>query len=493
MSDLSELILTWRKNPLTYAYNVFGITDFDDWQKQLLTSFPTHNRIAVKSGRSVGKSFMQSFLIFYFLSTRPRPKILVTSSTQSNLDDVVWAECRRLLNMMKPEFRELYDFEMTSEKIFPKQFNREIFASARVPRQDQVESVQGFRSDQTLIVADEASSLEQNVFQAMLGNLSGSDSLEQKFLLFSNPRRLNGPFYDIFATNKNGWKTMTVASTDSRWCSHEIVEEFYNKYGPLSPEYLSDILGEFPINALNTILTPVEFDAAISTSIPITDTGIWGLDVARFGTDKCALAKRYNRVLAEPVRTWVARDTMETADIVYQEYVQAPQKLKPHTIAVDTIGIGAGVYDRLKQLNIPCYPVNVATKSQNRKFRTLRDVLYFRAAEAIRNGFSLPNDLALKYQATRIEFDFLSSGQRTITTKDVDGKSPDEWDAFCLTFAPTEPLPDYMPRDMMNAVSSDMSYLGGFADVVQRNTDFTHTAYYGPERHASDTDHVFSR
>lgn len=480
MSEFAELIAIWRKNPLAYAYNVFGINEFDPWQETILREFPTNNRIAVKSGRGVGKSFLQALLTFYFLSTRPKPKVLVTASTEAQLEDVVWSECRRLLGLMKPQFRSLYEFQITSDKIFPAAFDKEMFASAKVPRPDRVESVQGFRSDQTLIIADEASALEQIVFQAMLGNLTGRDTLEQKFLMFSNPRRLTGPFYDVFNSNTSKWRLHTVSSTDSRWCSKELIEDIVEKYGTQSPEYLSDILGEFPALSINNIVTPEEFNAAVNNTMPITDSGIWGLDVARFGVDKCALAKRYGRVLAEPVMTWSGTDTMETARRVAEEYDKTPDRLKPHTIAVDTIGVGAGVYDRLSQLRIPCYPVNVATKSYSPKFRTLRDVLYFKAAEAIRTGMSLPDDRALRAQCTRIEFDFLANGMRTITTKEINNRSPDEWDAFILTFAPPErnTLPDHRPH--VKLVEADLSYLGGdYGTDTLRHTPFPNTSYGG--------------
>jgi len=50
---------------------------------------------------------------------------------------------------------------------------------------------------------------------------------------------------------------------------------------------------------------------------------IWGLDPARFGDDRTALAKRRGRVLMEPVTAWRGLDTMQTAGRVLALYEDA--------------------------------------------------------------------------------------------------------------------------------------------------------------------------
>lgn len=430
---LAELISHWRSNPLIYAKQVFNLTEFDDWQTTLLRDFPNHNRIAVKSGRGIGKSFMQALLAFYFLSTRPRPKVLITASTESQLQDVVWSECRRLLGLMKPQFRELYDFQITSDKIFPAALEREVFASGKVPRVDRVESIQGFRAPQTLIIADEASALPQNVYQSMLGNLTGNDALEQKFCLFSNPRRMEGPFYDIFAREKHGWKTYTVSSLDSRWCSRELIDEIRIRYGEQSPEYMADVLGEFPVTTRMSVIPKKFVDDALVRVMPTEGDLVWGLDVARGGGDLSALAER-TRYKLHGVETFDSDDTTDLIAWVASKYTQMVRK--PHRIYVDAIGMGGPIYDRMRELGLPVVSVNVATTIQTDtlKYPRLRDQLWFSLRDWIQTAQIDCKDDNLIEELVRVQYDYKKDGRSELVSKrESVGRSPDRADALALT------------------------------------------------------------
>jgi phage terminase large subunit len=68
------------------------------------------------------------------------------------------------------------------------------------------------------------------------------------------------------------------------------------------------VLGEFPLADDDTIIPLHLAEAAVHRDIAIGDTApIWGLDVARFGTDKTALAKRVGNVVTE-VDRWQGLD-----------------------------------------------------------------------------------------------------------------------------------------------------------------------------------------
>ena len=91
---------------------------------------------------------------------------------------------------------------------------------------------------------------------------------------------------------------------------------------------------------------------------------IWGVDVGRFGDDSSALAKRRGNVQMEKVREWWGKDTMQTVGIIKAEWDKTPPKDRPEAINVDVIGIGSGVVDRLKELELPVVGVNVAEAVQ---------------------------------------------------------------------------------------------------------------------------------
>ena len=57
-------------------------------------------------------------------------------------------------------------------------------------------------------------------------------------------------------------------------------------------------------------------------------TSVWGLDVARFGTDKTALCKRQGPIVSE-IMAWQGLDLMQTVGRVVAEYEALPPPVSP--------------------------------------------------------------------------------------------------------------------------------------------------------------------
>jgi len=70
-----------------------------------------------------------------------------------------------------------------------------------------------------------------------------------------------------------------------------------------------------------------------------------GVDPARFGDDRSCILRRRGR-LGYGLESHVKKDTMEITGIVYQIIL----KEKPAKVCIDIGGLGAGVYDRLREL-----------------------------------------------------------------------------------------------------------------------------------------------
>ena len=68
-----------------------------------------------------------------------------------------------------------------------------------------------------------------------------------------------------------------------------------------------------------------------------------GVDVARSGLDKSVAAIRHGDVITA-IQAWAKADTMETSG-TRQGIIEA----RPRSRVVDVIGIGAGVFDRLRE------------------------------------------------------------------------------------------------------------------------------------------------
>jgi hypothetical protein len=166
------------------------------------------------------------------------------------------------------------------------------------------------------------------------------------------------------------------------------------------------------------------------------------VDVGR-GGDPSALIKRRGNHVLEPVKLWRDADVMVTVGRVVREYADTPDWQQPSSICVDMIGIGAGVYDRLRELGLSVVGINVGeTQSlqDTGRFVRRRDELHY----AIRVWFAardvcIPNDPVLISELSAPSYKLTSSGKISVETKDelkARGlKSPNAADALALTFA----------------------------------------------------------
>ena len=91
------------------------------------------------------------------------------------------------------------------------------------------------------------------------------------------------------------------------------IEDIRAKYGDSSNAWRVRVLGEFPTANDETVI-PLELVlGAVGRNVSPLSIIRRGVDVARFGDDRTALAKRQANKLLEPVRWWNSADLMATA------------------------------------------------------------------------------------------------------------------------------------------------------------------------------------
>lgn len=172
-----------------------------------------------------------------------------------------------------------------------------------------------------------------------------------------------------------------------------------------------------------------------------------GVDVARFGDDKSVLTVRDNRIVY-PQEVWGKLDTMQTAGKVKDHVLtwnQANTKRPIEQIAVDVIGIGAGVVDRLNEFEelqgIQIVGVNSSLKLDDGRNYNLRARIWREGRDWLdpKNGpVSLPNDQELQVDLTALHYEYRNSLLLMESKDDAKKrgiKSPDRADSLMLTFA----------------------------------------------------------
>ena len=297
-------------------------------------------------------------------------------------------------------------------------------------------------SDNVMLVADEASGVPEQVFEAAAGSMSGHNAVT---LLLGNPTRSSGFFYDTHNRLSSEWVTFRVSCVDSPRVSTEYVEEMKSRYGEESNAYRIRVLGEFPRSDDDTIISMELIEAAKNRDVAPTQYApmIWGLDVARFGSDSSSLTKRKGNTVTEASRVWRNLDLMQLTGAVVAEYEAQKPEDKPEAIMVDSIGLGAGVVDRLKELGLPAVGINVSESpsfSPNQTYANLKAELWYKCkAWFEKRDCRIPDDPRLIAELATVRYTFSSTGKTRVESKeDIKKrglKSPDCGDSLILTFA----------------------------------------------------------
>ena len=343
--NLSDMIDVYYNRPDYFAEDICGFIP-DDWQRDIMLAVNDKPRVSVRSGQGVGKTGVESILLIWYLCTRPFPRVVATAPTQQQLYDVLWAETNKWLRTSK--VKNL--LKWTKTKVYMRGYEGVWYATARTAAKP--ENMQGFHEDHMLFIVDEGSGVNDDIFEAIMGTLSGK---ENKIAVFGNPTKTTGFFYDIHNINRDLWHTKRVSSRDSKRTSKENIAALEKKYGRESDVVRVRVDGEFPQNQSESLISLVSVERAMESAVDISSGKILyiGADIARFGDDKTVIAPRIGGKVFE-LRKYRKKDTMETAGNIIKtakEYKLLYSQVNKVVINVDDDGLGAGVTDRLREIN----------------------------------------------------------------------------------------------------------------------------------------------
>jgi hypothetical protein len=253
--------------------------------------------------------------------------------------------------------------------------------------------------------------------------------------------------------HKAGW-TIKIREDEADKSKHDF--EFNHEWYRPSDVARIKILAIHPESDTDTLLPLSWIEAAMDRwelSKKPKIKGIRGVDVAGMGNDTSVFADRYD--------DWVDELHSPTCP----DPVLIPMKLagdikleadKFDFIPIDSIGVGAGVFSRLKEMgvnNVYCFKNSygakgLTDKTEVRKFLNMRSFTHWAMRDWLDPAFNseamLPYDDELKAQLTEIKYEVRSDGVIKIEEKDEIkkrlGVSPDKSDALAQTFAPKDRL-----------------------------------------------------
>jgi hypothetical protein len=186
------------------------------------------------------------------------------------------------------------------------------------------------------------------------------------------------------------------------------------------------------------VQTARKFEAPPQDHAPL----VLGIDIARGGGDKTRIIDRRGRVAGRTInRTIDVRDLMEVAGEIGREI----ERIDPDMAFIDGTGLGAGVYDRLRERGFRKITlVNFgASRRDGRRYLNKRAEMWGEMAEWLADpgGADIPDEDAFDLDLTAPGYGFDSNSRMKLESKEDIRKrlgfSPDLGDALALTFAET--------------------------------------------------------
>ena len=438
-----DIMRQWRMDPTKMVYDLFDVAP-DAWQKRVLDAFPHNPRQAMKACKGPGKTALLAWLCWNFLLTRFQSNIGAVSITKQNLDDNLWKEMAKWQGKSKLLQAR---FEWTKTRIYAKEFPETWFMSAKsfqqsADREQQANTLAGFHADYIMFVLDESGGMPEAIMAAAEAALSSC--IEGHIVQAGNPTHLSGPLYRASAIDRALWWVIEITGDpDDPMRSPRISKEWaraqITQYGRDNPWVLVNVFGEFPPSSLNVLIGHDEVRAAMQRVYRESDIynspKVMGIDVAREGDDKSVLIKRQGLQVFKP-REWRNIDGTQGAGATAREW----DDWGADAAFVDnTGGFGSSWIDQLKLLGKAPVPVHFAAEAhQKSRYYNKRTEMYFDAVQWIRDGGALYDSPEILGALTQTEYSF--KGDRVLLEpKDVVksklGYSPDQADAFVLTFA----------------------------------------------------------
>lgn len=198
-------------------------------------------RISGKSGHGIGKSTVMAWAILWFLFCWKDAQVPCTAPSTEQMHDILWKEVSRWIKQMPAHFAAKYEWQ--NDHIRMVESPETWFARAKTARKETPEALAGVHGDHVMFIIDEGSGVAEEVFNTAEGALTSGDIL---VIMFSNPTRLIGYFYESHHLDAAAWQTLSFDSEESPIVDPNYVARIIEKHGKDSDEYNIRVRGVFP-------------------------------------------------------------------------------------------------------------------------------------------------------------------------------------------------------------------------------------------------------
>lgn len=396
-----------------------------------------------------GKTFAESALVFWFmLAFAPTARVFCLAPTERQLKINLWGQIPQIYHGAKwPLGGELMPLSLQYR------LADDWFAMGFSP-QDKM-GVFGIHGPHDLLLIDDAQGLKQEIWDALENAMAGGTT---KMLASCNPVVTSGEIYAAMTSKRAKYNVIRIPADETPnvkenrivipgMITRQMVDQWIADYGIDSDFVRTKVFALLPKQEPDTLVPLDWIEQAISREIPAGDhLTTLGVDIARFGDDDTVLFPVCGRQALDPIVIH-GNDTMQVTGHV----VRAIADYHVKEVFLDVIGIGAGVYDRLAELqrgdsptvpkNVSIQAVNVGEKAKDeKKFVNLRSEIWWSARLSVdpkgEVPMALPKNESLMAELAAPKYSIESGGRIKVESKDDMkerlGHSPDLADAYCL-------------------------------------------------------------
>jgi phage terminase large subunit len=427
--------ITWQQTLAMYGV-----------EKALRGEVPS--RISIVSGHGIGKSALLAILILWFLWVHPMSQVACTSPSKEQMYDVLWKELSKWLQRMPEGMAANYIWEASHIRM--REAPQVWFARAKTSSKENTEALAGVHADWVLMAVDEASGVEEPIFETMEGALTSGNVL---VFLISNGTRSLGYFYDSHHKDAMRWQNFMFDSLESPRVDMTYVQGIIDKYGEDSVQYAIRVRGQFPDEGIMDDKGYVQlFNESDLHFVP------FDADWNPVGRVKGALDASGE---GQDSSDWAARDRMRAAIVAEEKTSTAASMAQvsltvctkydiyPADFVIDAFGKGHQVSQEIALATVNdkngawrVTPINTGDACEDEVDRELyvniRAMIYYKMMLWARAGGEFMMSERLKDELLSIRFKRTTNGRIQIMDKVMMKKlgfpSPNKADALSMTF-----------------------------------------------------------
>ncbi len=469
----------YRRDPVAWSGERAGL-ELWSAQRDIMESVRDNRLTVVHSCHQIGKSFIASCVVCWWLDTHPpgEARVVTTAPTGAQVKAILWHEINSLHKTAalggRTNLTEWY-------------IGNQLVAFGRKPSDYSDSAFQGVHARYFLVVLDEACGIPESLWTAA-STLAANE--HSRVLAIGNPDNPVGEFADNCAPS-SGWNVIGVGYEDTpnftgepvsrrlgeMLISRVWVDDRRRKWGEDSALFQSKCRGVFPTVGDPWQVVPKAWaercrwlDHAPQPTVDVEA----GIDVAA-GNDRLVVTVRQGtRVLA--VEYFVEADPERAVGRV----ALFLREWHVRRAKVDAIGVGWGVYGALRSSSshhhpdlatmthatevIPINVANSASLTQQHLYKNRRAELWFLGRELSKDQkwdfAALPGDVVddLIHELTLPRYEIVDvSGKVKVEPKEKIkerlGASPDLAEATLLAFAPANWTAESSPDALLTSPS----------------------------------------